>query len=656
MILRPKDLQIEDERTNQRRYRRELEQQDASRRKYDGPRNNVWTGTAAPATSSNGGGSIVGRVALTGVDQALGRSEYYIGERYAEFGGVAVFGWASDIAGTFFLGTTEHPLCDDVAVIRSFRSADCQIIDYADDVVRSGAVSFARPDDALKIPSPAQKRARSRPRRPGTSDDAAESQQTSGADHSATRQTRERRVPRLGASVRAERLLRERLAAPRKIGLASVLATLQPDQYDLVARPAMESTVIEGPPGTGKTIIATHRAAYMINAQPENSLDGDVLVVGPTDGYARHARGALRELTGSDTRITVESIPGLLRRIVNVKSLPTGDISTCWQDADVTLGRFVDSVISTQPQGRKSNRRRFTALEIYEMLRKNKNQASGRPITADPEWTSYLGRLPDWYRARRVRALLPLVAYVNWVVNREPPVGLRHIEHIVVDEAQDMTGLEWLLLNQINQTGAWTIIGDMNQRRSDHTYGSWSRVLEVAQCFAHPTIETLERGYRSTKPILDFANRLLSREQRTVSAVQIEGPAPVVEEVGPAEIGAAAINQAVRMVAAYRDGTVAVITNHGRPVIEHLRANGWSKSPQAGSHIWRRGSFGLTVLHHDAARGLEFDGVVVVEPASFPKNYGRNGPLYTALTRANRELVVVHAKALPRGLSRDADE
>lgn len=52
----------------------------------------------------------------------------------------------------------------------------------------------------------------------------------------------------------------------------------------------------------------------------------------------------------------------------------------------------------------------------------------------------------------------------------------------------------------------------------------------------------------------------------------------------------------------------------------------------------------------DEARGLEFDAVVVVEPADFPLNIGRHGPLYTALTRANRELSVVYSRSLPDAL------
>lgn len=62
----------------------------------------------------------------------------------------------------------------------------------------------------------------------------------------------------------------------------------------------------------------------------------------------------------------------------------------------------------------------------------------------------------------------------------------------------------------------------------------------------------------------------------------------------------------------------------------------------------------LTVLAPDQARGLEFDGVVVVEPEQFPMNLGRHGVLYTSLTRATRELVIVYSRPLPGDLARAA--
>ena len=60
----------------------------------------------------------------------------------------------------------------------------------------------------------------------------------------------------------------------------------------------------------------------------------------------------------------------------------------------------------------------------------------------------------------------------------------------------------------------------------------------------------------------------------------------------------------------------------------------------------------MAVLSINEARGLEFDAVLVIEPSQFPENVGRQGPLYTALTRANRELAVLHSKPLPEKLRR----
>ena len=50
------------------------------------------------------------------------------------------------------------------------------------------------------------------------------------------------------------------------------------------------------------------------------------------------------------------------------------------------------------------------------------------------------------------------------------------------------------------------------------------------------------------------------------------------------------------------------------------------------------------------ARGLEFDGVVIVEPGDFPENLGKQGRLYTSLTRANKELTVLYSDPLPKAL------
>ncbi|MEI8082801.1 MAG: helicase, partial [Actinomycetes bacterium] len=99
----------------------------------------------------------------------------------------------------------------------------------------------------------------------------------------------------------------------------------------------------------------------------------------------------------------------------------------------------------------------------------------------------------------------------------------------------------------------------------------------------------------------------------------------------------------------YPSGTVAVISVGSELVHRALRRNGWA-AINNDMKRWQRSDSLVTVLEPDAARGLEFDAVVVVEPADFPMNYGRQGPLYTALTRGNRELSVFYSSGLPDSL------
>ncbi|UCZ88157.1 AAA family ATPase [Gordonia sp. WA4-43] len=645
MKLTPKDLEIEDERTVQRDYLARLRQQDRSIQGHEGPRNNAWTGTNKPSRRSHRVGELVGRVALAHPDPELGNiSEYYIGECHAHFDGIEVFSWAAEVAATFFDAKGPHSWHGEVAGIRTFRSKDSQIEDFVDESVEDDAFQgFSKHQKKLLVPTAPSHRARPRS---GTTPNPKPSASSSPRDDDVARPNQ----------LRAESFLRRELDAPRKKSLGSVLQTLQHDQYELISRPAMDSMVIQGAPGTGKTIVAAHRAAYMLNAEAHNTLDGDVLLIGPTTHYASHVRGAVKQLAGDQiNRVIVTSLPDLMCSITKVMK-PKGNPSNEGKDVDLHLAAFVDSVIfsskprtSRVPTKQKRPGSPNSPAAIYERLRTGRVKLGSAVPT--PEWRNYLARLPQWYTARQRKSLQPLMAYIGWLA--DPPVQVRNIEHIIVDEAQDLTALEWALLRRINRAGAWTIIGDLNQRRSQYTCRTWEEVLNIIEPRFDVPIENLQSGYRSTRPIVEFAGLLLPREQQNVTALQVDGPDPIVHRAQEVtELGGAAVTQAERLMAKYPRGTVAIITTGaiGRLIEDYLRANSWFKDPYAVPPSWGKAGGRLAVLHHDSARGLEFDGVVVVEPAAFPNDSGRHGPLYTALTRPNKELVVVNYRALPQKL------
>ena len=562
--------------------------------------------------------------------------------------GIEVFSWTAPIACSFYRQNHRHEaynglgqLCDDVAVIRSFVHRNGQIIDFTDDFMREGAPGQPFRKRGLAIPEPPNRPSlpsRDVPRPPGL----APVNEAAPTEPSPPTPQHHRHADHGVPPVRAEDALRAQLEAPRTKSLTPVLSTLQPDQYELVTVPAMDSMIIEGKPGTGKTIIASHRAAYLVNddTPPENALDGNVLLIGPTTGYSNHVRGIVNRLAGGTERIKVLSLPDLMQHILGLEDLPRGAISTTWRDVDWELGRFARRAIGRLQVAKGGASP--TTEEAYEYLRLH-----GGAVTKDKDWVSYLRRLPPFKEALPMRAHSPLLAFIQWQLGA--PGDLKGIEHIIIDEAQDVSPLTWFLLDEINEADAWTILGDLNQRRSDHTLPTWAQVLEVIAIDEDTPIRPIKRGYRSTQPILEFANRLLPRGQRTTVAFQEEGPAPRVEKARPTELGAAVVAQVDRLVATYPAGTVAVISANPTAVRKSLRSKGWAAA-RYDEQLWERNGLEVAVLEPDAARGLEFDAVVVAEPADFAQNYGRQGPLYTALTRPNRELAVVHSKSLPDAL------
>jgi len=138
-----------------------------------------------------------------------------------------------------------------------------------------------------------------------------------------------------------------------------------------------------------------------------------------------------------------------------------------------------------------------------------------------------------------------------------------------------------------------------------------------------------------------------------------------VRPVRPDELLATAEVEARLLAEEFRDGVVAMIVwssasrDEMRDVV--LRC-GWRRvsgvanrttftlREPAASDAEAAHRATLRIMRAVQARGLEFDGVVVAEPADFQKNLGRHGSLYTSLTRANKKLVVVHSKPLPKEL------
>jgi len=595
---------------------------------------------------------LIGRVGLESDDELLGRN-FYIGPRHIEEGEFRTFSWAAPVAELFFQPDGGgFPGAEDVVVRRTFEHRQDAISNLDDEWVRPVTTSpFTAP--TLVVPEAPSRGERRRIEAPSPSfEKEAPSSAAPPPELSLSPSVRGMRSP--GAVLR-------RLAAPRTSQLHSVLATLQPDQHDLASRPADESILIQGHPGTGKTIIAAYRAAYMITPDPSRKHIRSVMLVGPTAGYVKHVEGLVRPLD-PEGRIVVTHLEELLAGVISIKGMWSGGIGGEHNDVDGKARGLAEGAvrqikragaIRSGPPGRKDLTRRENLRAIYELIETN-----GGPmgtLSKDPDQIQWMRKLPPFTKASTLRRYLPLLAQCALAL--QPVLESQKFEHIIVDEAQDVSPIEWnILFEWLAADGHWTLVGDLNQRRSDATYGSWQEIgdhLLLGDGNSPVKPVDIRRGYRSTSQILRFADKLLPASKRGAESLQTVGPEVRVEySATAATLPEAAISVAAELSAKYDSGTVAIITVDPGAVIGHLGRLGWRR--QDGLSSWGKGERALKVIVPEDARGLEFDAVVVMEPGAFPENLGRQGQLYTSLTRANRELAVVWHKGLPDELRRAA--
>ncbi|MBV8951128.1 MAG: ATP-binding domain-containing protein, partial [Actinobacteria bacterium] len=224
--------------------------------------------------------------------------------------------------------------------------------------------------------------------------------------------------------------------------------------------------------------------------------------------------------------------------------------------------------------------------------------------------------------------------------------------HILVDEAQDLTAMEWRMLARRSTSGSMTLVGDFGQASRAGAASSWDEVVAQVSRRGRARVVNLGVNYRTPAEVMAVANRVLAVASPGVeptTAVRATGEHPrfvaVGRDAGPAELVRVAADAAREAVA--RRGTTAVIAPpalHGRIVVALADVGAVADRADAIDAP-------IAVLGPVDAKGLEFDHVIVVEPAGLVT---ADPPglrlLYVTLTRATRDLTVVHAAALPEAL------
>lgn len=492
--------------------------------------------------------------------------------------------------------------------------------------------------------------------------------------------------------------------------MRDIVQTIHESQYDLIRRPLGTLLIVQGGPGTGKTAVALHRASWLLYAHRDDLVADDILVVGPNPTFGRYIQKVLPGL-GNDgvvhsdlTRLgpmrsggraeTMDvarlkgdgRMVGFLHRALHARvrfperatSLRVGDgprpLSLARETIEAQLG--VHSQLSTYNLGRAAMRDWLTstarnwagptgtveataidaALErvwpqltpaafLRDLLasREQIRAAAGDAFTA--------GDIERLYRqaADRLAAETWSDSDVAMLDEADRLINGRGstYAHIVVDEAQDLTPMQLYSVRQRSSRGSYTLVGDLAQSTGAWAQSDWDHVATALK-LEHPAeVVELKYGYRVPKQVTDLADRLLPSIAPGLEPATVirSGPAnPEVILVEEDDLIDQAIDKAREYAAdGHFVGIICAEQTHDA-LSARLTARSVTHTDAAKGELGNA----INLMTAEQSKGLEFDAVVLVEPASIARaDVSGLRQLYIALTRTTKFLALVHREQFP---------
>ncbi|MEV4560363.1 AAA family ATPase [Kitasatospora sp. NPDC049285] len=525
--------------------------------------------------------------------------------------------------------------------------------------------------------------------------------------------------------------LTEALAARRTGRMQAAVATLQAEQDEIVRSAHRGVTVVQGGPGTGKTVVALHRAAYVLYAFPRAAEEG-VLVVGPNTRFLDYISQVLpslgendvvlatcRELAGVSTDAVEpfdaarlkggSDLADALACVLRVHQAPAGGFTVrvgqeLVQLSDEVVATARDAAVVAVPGHNRARRvfrellvdavtdamqrdlgdvleqidadaARMTGLDLdrFTGAAQHRAEGAGDPgpgheldvdavraellddagvdravevlwprlapgdlvkalLTDAGALAAYLPRLTAQERSLLLRgpddpwtdADVPLLDEAASLVDGPPE---RTYGHVVVDEAQELTAMQWRMIVRRCPARAMTLVGDFAQAGPVATARDWKEALSphVGPRFR---LHHLTVSYRTTQEILESVRDLLARiapDQEPTRSLR-SGEVPRMVTTAPDGLVTSVVQELRAQSAAHPGELLGVICADTR--VRELTERGIAQHAR--------------VVPASEARGLEFDGVVVMDPEEIiAARPGGERDLYVALTRATKRLCTV---------------
>jgi DNA helicase IV len=544
-------------------------------------------------------------------------------------------------------------------------------------------------------------------------------------------------------SLQGEGALLAALAAGRTGRMNDIVATIQAEQDRIIRSDLRGVLVVQGGPGTGKTAVALHRAAYLLYSHRDRLASSGVLVVGPSRSFLQYIEAVLPSL--GETGVVLASVgqlfpgieasaedepevaavkggsemAGLLQRAVRSRQVAPTEAVTLDVNGErlVLEPSLVQNALRRAQDSRKPhnearvvfNRTALGSLAqvLASQMRRNGSALDDSDLAMLREdlRTSYDVKVAlntAWLPLTPEKLIQDLYARPNWLASLTPRWSpeadasarereqqrIRDIEnaeqaienmgvggivsaerlaegfaeqaarrttaeraasdrtwtygHIVVDEAQELSPMQWRVLLRRCPLRSFTIVGDVAQASSAVGVTSWQDALGPV-LGREWRLEELTVNYRTPARIAEAAERMAIAHGLPVTRSRAvrEGEHPIdTVEVDADEVVAAVVDVVDEERERGDAGTLAVIARDDR--VEGLhRALAERFGSAVGIGV---GGLGrpIAVLGSQEAKGLEFDVVVIAEPDEILASTSRGAAgLYVAMTRPTQRLHVV---------------
>ncbi|MFE4214723.1 HelD family protein [Streptomyces sp. NPDC056844] len=523
------------------------------------------------------------------------------------------------------------------------------------------------------------------------------------------------------------KLLQAEIERPRVGPMRDIVATIQPEQDEIVRSDLGGTVCVQGGPGTGKTAVGLHRVAYLLYAHRERLARTGTLVVGPNRSFLHYIEQVLPAL--GELEVQQATVEDLVAARVEVRGADESAAAVIKGDARMAevLRRAIRSHVTPPVEPvvvvRGSRRWRVPAYEVEEMTTEllARDMRYGAAHEALPQRIAHAvlvrmeeaGEAPDdrvqnavarnpavkaavkavWPAVDPAKLVLRLLTDAEFlaahaegiltddeqkqILMAKPARSVKaarwtaadavlideaadlvarthSLGHVVIDEAQDLSPMQYRAVGRRCSTGSATVLGDLAQGTTPWSTGSWEQALfHLGK--ADALVEELTAGFRVPREVIAYASRLLPAISPGLAPVESVREAPgslAVREVTAEDLDAAVVAACEESLR--HEGSIGLIAADARiPALAAALGAAGHASLSPGEETTAASR--LTLVPASLAKGLEYDYVVLDEPAAVvdgePDERTGLRRLYVALTRAVSGLIVLHAADLPEQLA-----